>query len=125
VLISNCTDCPLFGKFAADACCGVGIAKIVGCSRNKKIRITKDSTRSCICAFSNLKTSVPRLEDNFVIFSDHWDPIYKQSSKQIFGTSGTIQIHSSSCWLDEANFAGVIRNYRDEEIDKRQAAAAM
>ena len=26
--------------------------------------------------------------------------------------------------LGEANFTGAIRNYRDEEIDKRQAAAA-
>ena len=32
VLISNCTDCPLFGKFAADACCGVGIALFVSSS---------------------------------------------------------------------------------------------
>ena len=29
VLISNSTDCPLFGKLAADACCGMGVASKV------------------------------------------------------------------------------------------------
>ena len=89
VLISNCTDCPLFGKFAADACCEVGIALIVSSSRNKKVWIIQNDTSSSDLRSRGVKHLPTRPEGNFVIFSVHRDPVYKQSPKQIFGVSGT------------------------------------
>ena len=89
MLISNCTDCPLFGKFAADACCGVGIALFVSSSRNKKVRFIQDGTRSCIYAIPNWKPSNSRQLNIYSFFSVQRDPIYKQSPEQIFGASGT------------------------------------
>ena len=89
VFISNFTDCPLFGKFAADACCGVGIALIVGASRNKKVRIIQDGTSSSDLQSRCAKYLLPRPEGNFVIFSVQRDLIYKQRPEQIFGASGT------------------------------------
>jgi hypothetical protein len=89
VLISNSTDCPLFGKFAADACCEVGIALIVSSSRIYYLRIIQDGTRSCIYAIPNWKPSNSRQLNIYSFFSVQKDPIYKQSPEQICGASGT------------------------------------
>ena len=50
---------------------------------------------------------------------------YKKADQQIRSTkqSNSIQLRRSSL-LGEANFTGATRNYSNEEIDKRQAAAA-
>ena len=66
VLISNFTDCHLLGKFAADACCEMGITIIVRYCRFKYLRLIQHGTRPCIYALRNSEPSISR---HLIIYS--------------------------------------------------------